>query len=238
MIIPTYNEAHRISATLEALSRYLADQDAVWSILVSDDASTDDTRAVVASWVDREPRIRLLEAPCHQGKGAAVRRGMLAAEADLVCFCDADLSTHLEAIGRLVAVLGADADVVIGSRAHAGSTITVHQHPGRELMGKVFNAIVRVLFQLPYRDTQCGFKGCRREAARAIVSRARLNGFAFDVELLVLAQRLGLRVREIPVHWDNAWPSRVRVVTHPLQMLGELLRLRQMKLFDEAKAEH
>ena len=227
MIVPTYNEAHRIGATLEVLCRYLAEHHAVWSIVVSDDASADDTRAVVTSWTSREPRIRLLEAPCHQGKGAAVRRGMLAAEADLVCFCDADLSTDLEALGRLVEVLRAGADVVIGSRTNASSTIAVRQHPGRELMGKIFNAIVRALFHLPYRDTQCGFKGCRREAARAMFSRARLDGFAFDVELLILAQRLDLCVREIPVSWNNAWPSRVRVIAHPLQMLGELLNLRR-----------
>lgn len=187
-----------------------------------DDGSTDDTSAVAAA-----AGVRAIRLAPHTGKGAAVRAGMLAATGAIVLFTDADLSTPLEEIHPALALLHDGADVVIGSRNLPGSRVERHQHAIREVMGKTFNLFVRGLSGLPYPDTQCGFKCYRQAAAREIYRRAKTNGFAFDVETLIIARALGLHLRELPVRWINSPASKVQIWRHPLAMLLELVVIRR-----------
>ena len=192
-----------------------------------DDGSDDGTTAVVEEFAAHAPEVILIRLPHNQGKGAAVRAGMMAANGEAVLFTDADLSTPIKEVGSALKLLVEGADVVIGSRALAGSRILVRQNRVRESLGKLFNYLVRAMLRIPFRDTQCGFKLFRREAAHNVFQRTRINGFAFDVESILIAQRLGLAVREMPVHWLNDPESKVILLRHPAQMLADLWRLRR-----------
>jgi len=163
----------------------------------------------------------------NRGKGASVKEGVLAASGEVILFSDDDLSTPIEEFDKLLAALRAGADVAIGSRALPGSDVRVRQRRPRELMGKAFNLLVRLLVLKGYRDTQCGFKAFRREAATDLFSRLQTTGFGFDVEVLVLCRELGCRVAEVPVVWSDSPPSRVRFIRGSLAMLRDLLRIRR-----------
>ena len=167
----------------------------------------------------------VLTHPENRGKGAAVRTGFAASTGELVLFSDADLSTPLHEIEKLEAALEAGAGVAIASRALPDSNLEIRQAWYRERMGKTFNAIVRRVTGLPIRDTQCGFKLFRGEDARALATRMREDGFSFDVELLLLAKRRGLTVREVPVTWRNDAGSRVSPLEDALAMLLSLPRI-------------
>jgi len=169
----------------------------------------------------------LLETFPNRGKGAAARSGLLAASKPIGLFFDADLSTPLSEIPKLVGpIANTDADVAFGSRALDRRLIGVHQPWRREQAGRVFNLIVRFATGMPFWDTQCGFKAFRLDVCRPILEKARITGFAFDVELLFLAYRAGLRLREVPVRWNHAEGSKVRVVHDSLKMLREVIALR------------
>ena len=226
LIIPAHNEARRIGPTLERVCSYL-DGRLEHEVVVVDDGSTDRTPAVVAQLARRHPQIRLLRQERHRGKGAAVRLGALSAAGQFVCFSDADLSTPIEELEPMLELLEHRYDVVIGSRAHPASQILVRQHPLREALGKTFNRAARLVVRVPFADTQCGFKGFRRAAAQEIFRRSRIDGFAFDVEVVLLAQALGWSVGELPVRWAHAPSSRVNPLVHSWQMLGELWAIRR-----------
>ncbi len=225
LVVPAYNEARRLERSLPQMVAYLAPR-YQFEIVVVDDGSVDETPAVVQRHAATVPEIRLIQCPSQSGKGAAVRRGMLEAGGQFICFSDADLSTPIAEIDRIVQLLQEGQDVVIGSRALPDSRITVRQHLIRETMGKTFNGIARWVLPVRFADTQCGFKGFKREVARAVFSRARIDGFAFDVEILLLADALRFSIAEMPVQWEHTTPSRVHVATHPFQMLSELWRIR------------
>jgi dolichyl-phosphate beta-glucosyltransferase len=161
----------------------------------------------------------------NRGKGAAVREGMSRSRGARVLFCDADLSTPLEELDALERELRDGADVVIASRGLHGSRLEIRQPWLRERMGKIFNGFVRLLTGIPFRDTQCGFKLLRGDHARALAKEMRENGFSFDVELLLLARRRGLTVRELPVRWRNDFGSRVNPLRDSAEMLGSLVRI-------------
>ena len=226
MVVPAYNEEQRLTLSLPKISDYLRARFARYEIIVVDDGSTDATGTVVNMFAKDDPHISLAQLPVNSGKGAAVRAGMLAAAGDYVLFSDADLSTPIEELENVLRHLRAGADVVIGSRDLPESQIQRHQNPLREMMGKLFNLIVRLLSGLPYHDTQCGFKCYRRAAAQAIFHRTKINGFAFDVETLVLARLLDCRTVEMPVRWVNCPQSKVRILRHPAEMVLELLKIR------------
>ena len=171
--------------------------------------------------------MKLIHFSHNQGKGAAVRAGMLAATAEVVLFSDADLSTPIEELGGALKLLEEGSDVVIGSRALPGSRILVRQNRLREWLGKLFNLLLRAILQIPFRDTQCRFKLFRREAAHAVFQRVCTHGFAFDVEAILIALQLGYRVREMPVNWLNDLESRVTLLRHPAQMRVDLWRIRR-----------
>ena len=226
VVIPAFEEVARIGQTLERVRAYLDDQAFASEVVVVVDGGRDGTLALVRAAMTGWPALTVLKSDVNQGKGHSVRRGMLAAGGRYLLFSDADLSTPIAEVERLIAALEAGADIAIGSRALAGSDVRVSQAWWRRSMGRVFNHIVRRVAVPGIGDTQCGFKCFRRDAARRIFALQRVRRFAFDVELLWLARRLGYRVAEVPVTWVNDPSSRVNPVTDSLRMLVDLARLR------------
>jgi dolichyl-phosphate beta-glucosyltransferase len=226
LVIPAYNEAARLPATLQRACAYLDAQFSSSEIIVVDDGSSDETTRVAEATLAGRPRARVLTFPENRGKGAAVRAGMLASSGGDVLFSDADFSTPIEEESRLRAALDVGADIAIGSRAEAESRITQRQGILRESMGRTFNVLIRLLGLSRFRDTQCGFKMFRREAAQEIFPETRLNRFAFDVEILFLAERLGFRIAAVPVEWRDDPASRVHMIRDSARMILEVLRIR------------
>src|SRR5438046_4344610 len=229
IVIPCFNEEGRISETLRVTIEYLATNAPESELIVVNDGSTDGT-AGIARKILSETNIatRLLENFPNRGKGAAVRSGLLAARKPIGLFSDADLSTPIEETPKLIApIANGEVDIALGSRALDRSLIGVHQPWRREQGGRVFNLLVRVATGLPFWDTQCGFKAFRLDVCRPILEAARIHGFAFDVELLYLAQRAGLRIRAIPVRWNHAEGSQVPCFGYSFRMLREVIALRE-----------
>jgi dolichyl-phosphate beta-glucosyltransferase len=227
VVIPTYNRASRIAASLATVLSYLAAKPFTAEIVVVDDGSSDGTAdAARAALAGRHPH-RVIGRERNLGKGASVREGVLAAAGEVILFCDDDLSTPIDELDKALAALEAGADVVIGSRALPGSDIRVRQRRPREWMGKLFNVLVRLLVLKGYRDTQCGFKAFRRGPAKDLFSSLRAAGFGFDVEVLVLCRDRGYRVAEIPVAWCDVRPSRVRMFGGSWGMFKDLWNIRR-----------
>ena len=207
VVIPAYNEADRLPKTLARLREWLADSHPLHEIVVVDDGSVDGT-ADAAREAGGETLVLLRHTP-NRGKGYAVRRGMLAATGERRLMTDADLSTPIEDLPKLMAELDRGVQVAIGSRAVEGARIEVHQPVFREAMGRLFNRLVQALLLPGLLDTQCGFKLFTRPAAELAFGASRLDGFSFDVEALYIARRRGLRIAEVPVVWRNDEASRV-----------------------------
>jgi len=229
VVFPVYDKETRIAASLDATVAYLAGKPFVAEVIVVDDGSRDRTAEVAGAALAGRIPSRVVRRAQNRGKGASVREGVLMASGEIILFSDDDLSTPIEEFDKLLAAIMAGADVAIGSRALPESVIRVRQSRPREMMGKVFNLLVRLFVLKGYRDTQCGFKAFRREAAMDLFSRLRTTGFAFDVEILVLCRELGFRVAEVPVAWSDARPSRVRIIRGSLGMLMELWRMRRRR---------
>ena len=224
VVIPAYNEEIRISRTIREVVAYLKEQDYVWEIVVADDGSADATARLVTESAEGDPRVRVLPLE-HRGKGWAVKNGMLAATGEFRLLCDADLSVPIEQVERLLPPRVSDVDVAVGSREAPGAAR--YGEPGRRhLMGRVFSAVVRRLTSVGLADTQCGFKCFRASAAQCLFSRATLDGFSFDVEVLYLARRSGMTVAEIGVDWHYREHSKVRPLRDALSMSLDLLRIR------------
>lgn len=228
VVIPCYNEAVRIGETLRLTLHYLGANAADSELIVVNDGSTDATSTITReSLANAKIATQLLENSPNRGKGAAVRTGLLAAQKPIGLFFDADLSTPLSEIPKVIEpIANGDADIAFGSRALDRSLIGVHQPWRREQGGRVFNLLVRIATGLPFWDTQCGFKAFRLDACRPTLESAHIAGFAFDVELLYLAHRAGLRLREIPVRWNHAEGSKVNFFQDSLRMLREVIALR------------
>ncbi len=228
VVIPCFNEAGRLGETLRKTLDYLFANAPESELIVVNDGSTDATSTVAkAALSGTKIENRLLENFPNRGKGAAVRKGLLAARKPIGLFFDADLSTPLEEIPKVIGpIANGDVDLAFGSRALDRSLIGVHQSWRREQGGRVFNLVVRLATGLPFWDTQCGFKAFRLDVCRPILEAARIDGFAFDVELIYLAHRAGLRLREIPVRWNHEEGSKVRFLRDSLSMLKEIVRLR------------
>jgi len=225
VVIPAYNEESRLGATLDRVLAYMQEKGHEHEIIVVNDGSRDGTAAIAGRYTDRG--VRLLENPGNRGKGYSVRHGMLEASRDLVLFSDADLSTPIEEADRLAApVLEGRAEVAIGSRAVTGANVEVSQPFYRVAMGKIFNRFVRVIALGGIADTQCGFKLFTRDAARAVFSKQRFEGFSFDVEVLFIARKLGYRIAEVPVRWLNSPDTKVSAVRDSIAMFVDLFRVR------------
>src|SRR5262245_10353277 len=203
IVIPAYNEARRLPATLPLAIEYAGRLSEPVEILVVDDGSADGTSHVAIRVGQTCPFLRVLRSESNGGKGAAVRRGMLAARFEHVLFTDVDLSTPIEETAKLRAALAAGADVAIGSRWLPDSHVQVRQPWLRDVAGRTFSGIVKLLLLPGIHDSQCGFKAFRREPMREIFGRQRLNGFGFDAEILWLARHLGFRVAEVPIVWRD-----------------------------------
>jgi glycosyltransferase involved in cell wall biosynthesis len=228
IIIPCFNEEGRVGETLRVTIDYLAANAPESELIVVNDGSTDATGRI-ARQILSETKIatRLLENFPNRGKGAAVRTGLLAAREPIGLFSDADLSTPIGETPKLIEpIANGKVDIAFGSRALDRSLIGVHQPWRREQAGRIFNLLVRVATRLPFWDTQCGFKAFRLDVCRPILESARIDGFAFDVELLFLAHRAGLRIGEIPVRWNHAEGSKVSFFKDSLRMLREVIALR------------
>lgn len=223
LVIPAHDEELRLPATFGRIREYLDHQPYRAEVLVVENASSDRTWDVASEAAARDSRFRVLREPIR-GKGAAVKRGMLAARGEYRFLCDADLSMPIAEVENFLPPRLASIDVAIGSRETEGAVR--YEEPGRRhLMGRMFNGLIRLLLIPDIQDTQCGFKCFRAEAAEAIFSRTTRTGFSFDVESLVLARRLGFRVREIPVHWYYDTDSRVRIVQDSFAMIVDVLAI-------------
>jgi dolichyl-phosphate beta-glucosyltransferase len=223
VVIPAYNEAERLGSTLERTVDYLSRRNLSYEVLVVDDGSRDRTVQVAEAFADRG--VRVIRHEQNRGKGAAVKTGVLASRGAEVLLSDADASTPIEELEKLQRRLP-EAPVVLGSRAVAGADIRQHQPFYRELMGKTFNLIIRVVGVHGLNDTQCGFKLLEGEAAREIGTELTIDGFAYDVELVWLARRHGYRVVEVGVIWVDSPDSRVDPVRSSLAMLRDVVRMR------------
>jgi dolichyl-phosphate beta-glucosyltransferase len=211
IVIPAYNEERRLPSSLDAILAWVRQgQYREAEIVVVDDGSRDGTAAVVRSYSERHPVVRLVSNPGNRGKGYSVRHGMLDAKLEWRLFTDADLSAPIEELAKLFdAVERTGARIAIGSRGMDSSLIGVRQPLAREYAGRLFNTVMRVITGLPYTDTQCGFKLYHADAAQAVFSRQQLDGFGFDVEDLVIAKSLGIKAVEVPVRWSNVEGTKV-----------------------------
>ena len=226
VVIPAFNEESRIASTLQQALGYLTRQDYTWEVLVADDGSIDDTPKLVSglSEVHGEGRLRHLRLP-HGGKGWAVRQGMLQAQGEHRFMCDADLSMSIDQLERFLPPAAGEYDVAAGSRTMPGAR-RIGEPARRRVTAKAFSLLVRTLAPCGVEDTQCGFKCFRAGAAQRLFSLQKLDGFAFDVEVLYLARKLGLRTIEVPIDWHHSPESKVRVVRDSVRMGRDLLRVR------------
>ena len=231
IVIPAYNEEARILASLKGAEAYLLKAGEAAEIVVVDDGSGDGT----AEMVERFARDRLQGGPVsarllrngrNRGKGYSIKHGVLMALGDLVLISDADFSTPIEELPVLRRAVESEGyGIAIGSRGLEASRVEIHQAAWREMMGRGFNALVRLLTGLPFRDTQCGFKLARRQEVLPLFRAARVERFAWDVEILYLARKAGVRVREVPVLWRNAAGTKVNALIDPFDMLKDIARV-------------
>jgi dolichyl-phosphate beta-glucosyltransferase len=226
VVVPAYNEEERLDSTLPHLWRSLKRRFNKFEIIVVDDGSTDRTSELVSRFAEEHSEVRLIRYENNRGKGYAVRTGVLAASGHYVLFSDADLSTPVREIRKLLKSLSEGYDVAIGSRATREARIAKYQPFYRVLLGKTFNKLVQLLTVHGINDTQCGFKCFKRNAAREIFDCCRIDGFSFDVEALFVARHKGYEIAEIGVLWRNSPLSKVNPVFHSMQMLRDLFIIR------------
>ncbi len=232
VVIPAYNEEQRIGSTLERISVYLRSRGRSFEILVVDDGSRDRTCEIVQEFGTRDDpkgRARLLRNERNRGKGYSVRRGMLEAQGAYSLLTDADLSSPIEEIAKLEReVMDGGCHIAFGSRDMEESQIEVRQPWFRETSGKIFNRLVRLSTGLPYADTQCGFKLFNMSRCKSLFQKQTVDGFGFDVEILYLAHKWGLTLKEVPVVWRPVPGSRVRFAPDACRMAWDLVGIRWM----------
>jgi len=225
LIIPCYNESQRIWPTLRKINAFLPSRFKDFEIVVVNDGSRDDTKAVVLKAVEEIPALHYEGYEINQGKGYALRKGVLVSSSDLVLLMDADLSVPIEDLDLLLAWFDQGFDIVIGSRALAESQILISQPWWRESMGKIFNKIIKLFLLRDFQDTQCGFKLLRGECARKVFVSGIVNRFAYDVECLFLAKKMGFTIKEVPVRWINSFASKVHPIKDSFQMAKDVLKM-------------
>jgi dolichyl-phosphate beta-glucosyltransferase len=248
LVIPTYNEEKRLQNTLQQVVAYLEKQEYTTEVIIVDDGSADSTRAIAASFIQGHagnPLIRLIEND-HRGKGYTVRTGMLNGEGKYILFTDADLATPISEVGKMIGSLECGSDIAIGTREGIGAT-RLNEPFYRHVMGRVFNLMVRLISGLAFQDTQCGFKGFRREVAHDLFSRVKLYGqdakqikggavTGFDVEVLYLARQSGYRIEEVPVRWQYGAESKVNPLRDSARMMMDVIKVRWMVIKGEYEA--
>jgi glycosyltransferase involved in cell wall biosynthesis len=239
IVIPAYNESARIENALERVLECVQARGWDAEVLVVDDGSTDNTAEIVQRWAQTHGRLHLIKNPGNRGKGYSVRNGLLQAAGDIVMFTDADLSAPIEEAERLIAAVESGADVAIGSRWLDKQKQTVHQPLYRRFFGRCFNKLTRVVMGLPFKDTQCGFKAFKREAAQVIFRLQTIERWGFDPEILFIARKLKYRIQEVPVTWGHDERSRISYLKDGTQMLKEMAEIRSNSVrgrYDQAIA--
>jgi len=226
IVIPAYNESARIGNALKEVLRTLDEKRWNAEVLVVNDGSTDNTASIVAGFAAKDPRVRLIQNPTNRGKGYSVRNGLLHGSGNIVMFTDADLSSPMAEAERLFAAIRDGADVAIGSRWLERSRQTIHQPLYRQIFGRCFNFVTRMVMRLPFADTQCGFKAFTRSAAQTIFQLQRIERWGFDPEILFIALKRGYRIREVPVTWGHDERSRISYLRDGIKMLEELVYVR------------
>jgi dolichyl-phosphate beta-glucosyltransferase len=226
VVVPAYNEARRLPKTLAAMREHLDATEPDYEVIVVDDGSSDATAPVVEDAAREWPQLSLLRQSPNQGKGAAVRAGMLKATGELRLLSDADLSTPMSELAKLKERIGGKCTVAIGSRALAASRVEIHQPRRRELMGRTYNVMLRMVVLPGLKDTQCGFKLFTAEAAIECFTPLRTPRFGFDAEVLLRARNRGWYIAEVPVVWRHAEDSRVSALRDSVGTFVDLLALR------------
>jgi glycosyltransferase involved in cell wall biosynthesis len=224
LIIPAYNEEKRLPATLEKIMAFLQSEGADAEILIVDDGSIDNTAQVAREFSIRYPSISLISIP-HLGKGSAVKTGMLQAKGDLLLLVDADLSVPIDQVWKLLSSSNQENYIAIGSREAPGAE-RLREPFYRHALGVVYNFLIRHLLHLRIRDTQCGFKCFHNRIAKKLFSLQSLNGWAFDVEILYVAARMGCRIIEVPVTWQYDHDTRIKVARDSCAMLRDLFSIK------------
>ena len=224
IVIPAYNEEERIGDSLEQIKEYCARKKEPHEVIIADDGSRDGTASVVINHAKGWKQLKLMTLE-HRGKGHATKMGVMASSGQWILCSDADMSTPVEQVEKLMTE-GKGFPIVIGSRSVSGASVTQPPPFHRKVMGRVFNWLVKALAVRGYQDTQCGFKLFERNAARDIFGRITLDGFAFDVEALYLAGKLGYPVVEVPVSWRNDERTKVKLLSDPPKMLLDVMKIR------------
>lgn len=226
IIIPAYNESVRIIPTLDRVLAYIQQRGWEAEIVVVNDGSRDDTAEIVRDYASGSASVRLVENPGNRGKGYSVRNGILHAKGAVVLFTDADLSSPIEEAAKLVDSIHRGSDVAIGSRWLRADLQTTRQPLYRQILGRAFNLALKVVLGLSFKDTQCGFKAFKQQAARDIFGRQVIRRWGFDPEILFLARQLGYKTEEIAVAWAHDERSKINPITDGMNMLLDLFRIR------------
>ena len=227
IVVPAYNEEKRIIPTLNEISAYFKARKKNFEIIVVDDGSSDNTQQIVERFCRENRETILLSLEKNSGKGAAVKAGVLHAHGALILFSDSDLSTPIKEFEKLEHAIATGTDIAIGSRRMKESIIPVPQPWHRRIAGIIFSLMVQRILHTRVKDSQCGFKMFKRETALLIFPRLLINGFAFDAEILYVANKKKLKIKEIPVTWYNDANSRV-TWTAPAKMFFEILKIKQI----------
>jgi glycosyltransferase involved in cell wall biosynthesis len=226
LVIPAYNESERITASLDKILAYIAQNGWDAEVLVVNDGSRDNTADVIRQYERRSPIVRLLENPGNRGKGYSVRHGMLQARGDVLIFSDADLSSPIYESAKLIREIEQGADVAFGSRWLEADTQTERQSILRQIAGRVYNLLLRAILGLNYKDTQCGLKAFTREAAEKVFTRQKIERWGFDPELLFIAKKFRMKMVEVPVEWAHDDRSKINPVVDGFKMGMEMLKNR------------
>ena len=226
IIIPVYNETKRIGLTLKRIIDFMKDKGYIYEIIVVDDGSVDGTPDLVSKKFAAFGAVKVLRNELNHGKGYVVRQGMLDARGDVLFYTDADLASPIQDMEKMLFLINSGYDVVVGSRVIKDSEAKVKRVFWRYIIGRIFNFLVRVIAVGGVTDTQCGFKMFTRGAAKKIFSRQKIHTYTFDVEIMYLAKRLGLKVKEVPVSWSEVKDTKVKFVRDSLMMFRDLVRIR------------
>lgn len=226
IVIPAYNEEHRLEGTLRSSIDFFRSLEISFQLLVIDDGSTDGTAKLVNSLSEKNSEIELISYPKNEGKGYAVKFGVLNSRGGSILIMDADGSTPISEYHKLKSKLDEGYKVAIGSRALIDKGSEVKTIWYRKLLGRVFNGMVNIILVPGIKDTQCGFKLFAADIAKDIFSRQTINGFAFDCEILYYCQKLGMKIAEVPISWNNVSGSKVNLALHPISMLKDILLVR------------
>ena len=224
VVIPAYNEERRIEPSLTHIINYLENHFDEYEVIVVDDGSNDRTREIVSNYKNRG--VRIITNNVNKGKGYSVKMGILNAQYPLVLFSDSDLATPIEELEGFIGFIDDDFDIVIASRNLKNSDIRNKQPIYRQIMGKTFPKIVNKILLGGFKDTQCGFKLFKTDAAKKIVQLQTINGFSFDVEILFIARKLGYRIKEAPVVWIDKEGSTVRTFKDGFKMLMDIFKIK------------